>query len=86
VRFIRKTQKHHPLELSKHPSECVSKEEIRLQIDLIDKEIIALFALRFQCVSEIVKFKSDAASVVAQDRKDLVIKQRGEWAESHGLG
>ena len=74
-----------PLELAKSPSECKCKEEIRTQIDLIDKEIIALFGLRFQYVSEIVKFKSDAQSVVAQDRKDHVIKQRGEWAETHGL-
>lgn len=73
------------LNLRKSPSECKSKEEIRAQIDLIDQEIIALFAKRFTYVSEIVKYKSDAKSVVAQDRKDKVIKERGEWAESHGL-
>lgn len=69
----------------KSPSECTCKEEIRQQIDQIDKEIIALFGQRFQYVSEIVKFKNDAESIVAQDRKDHVIKQRGEWAENHGL-
>jgi len=74
-----------PLELAKSPSECKSKEEIRTQIDSIDKEIISLFGLRFQYVSEIVKYKTDIESVVAQDRKDHVIKQRGEWAEKHGL-
>jgi len=73
------------LELSKAPSECCSKAEIRNQIDSIDKEIISLFALRFQYVSEIVKFKTDAKSVVAQDRKDEVISQRGDWAEELGL-
>lgn len=73
------------MELSKAPSECCNKDEIRSQIDQIDKEIISLFALRFQYVSEIVKFKSDAQSVVAQDRKDEVIMQRGEWAEELGL-
>jgi len=73
------------LELTKSPSECKSKEEIRTQIDSIDKEIISLFGLRFQYVSEIVKYKTNAESVVAQDRKDQVIKQRGEWAEKHGL-
>lgn len=69
----------------KSPSECTCKEDIRAQIDAIDKEIIALFGQRFQYVSEIVKFKNDAESIVAQDRKDHVIKQRGEWAENHGL-
>ncbi|HLP04792.1 MAG TPA: chorismate mutase [Paludibacter sp.] len=67
------------------PSDCNCKEEIRIQIDRIDKEIIALFALRFQYVSEIVKYKTDAESVVAQERKDHVIKVRGKWAEEHGL-
>jgi chorismate mutase len=73
------------LNLSKSPVECSSKDEIRLQIDEIDKEIIKLFGLRFRYVSEIVKFKSNVESVVAQDRKDHVIKARGEWAEEHGL-
>jgi isochorismate pyruvate lyase len=73
------------LELTKKPAECTSKEEIRKHIDLIDREIISLFGLRFQYVSEIVKFKADAESVVAQDRKNLVIEQRGEWAQSVGL-
>ena len=73
------------MNLSKKPSECHSKDEIRAHIDLIDQEIIKLFALRFGYVSEIVKFKKDAESVVAQDRKDEVIKVRGEWAEQHGL-
>jgi chorismate mutase len=73
------------LNLSKSPTECSSKDEIRLQIDEIDKEIIKLFGLRFRYVSEIVKFKNNIESVVAQDRKDHVIKARGEWAEDHGL-
>jgi len=73
------------VKLSKSATECNSKEDIRSQIDKIDKEIISLFAVRFQYVSEIVKFKSDTQSVVAQDRKDEVIRQRGEWAAELGL-
>lgn len=73
------------MNLTKKPSECNCKDEIRMQIDEIDKEIIKLFALRFVYVSEIVKFKTDVESVVAQHRKDQVIKERGEWAEKHGL-
>ena len=74
-----------PLKPSKIPSECTGKEEIREQIDNIDQEIIALFGLRFQYVNEIVKYKNDVESVIAQHRKDHVIKVRGEWAEKHGL-
>jgi len=73
------------LEKTKTPSECVNKDDIRMQIDLIDKEIIALFATRFQYVCEIVKFKNDVESVIAQDRKNQVIRERGEWAIKHGL-
>lgn len=73
------------LKLSKSPSECSSKEEIRQHIDLIDREIITLFGVRFKYVSEIVKYKNDVESVIAQDRKNQVIKSRGEWAEEHGL-
>ena len=73
------------MNLSKSPAECNCKDEIRLQIDEIDKEIIKLFGLRFRYVNEIVKYKNNIESVVAQDRKDHVIKARGEWAEEHGL-
>ena len=52
---------------------------------MIDKEIIALFAKRLEYVCEIVKFKNDVESVVAQDRKNHVIKERGEWAVNQGL-
>jgi isochorismate pyruvate lyase len=60
-------------------------EEIRNQIDLIDQEIIRLFAQRSDYVHEIVKYKTDEESVIAIDRKEMVIKQRSEWAESLGL-
>jgi chorismate mutase len=69
----------------KLPKDCNSKEEIRQQIDIIDKKIIALFTRRFEYVSEIVKYKNDVESVVAQDRKNEVIKLRGKWAEETGL-
>lgn len=68
-----------------HPENCKSKEEVREQIDEIDREIIALFAQRFAYVKAIVKFKNDQESIVAQQRKDEVISQRGEWASESGL-
>ena len=60
-------------------------EEIRNQIDRIDQEIIRLFAQRSDYVHEIVKYKSDEESVIAKERKELVIRQRSEWAEAAGL-
>ncbi len=67
------------------PEECKSKDEIRYQIDLIDKEILELFALRFSYVKEIVKYKHDSKSIVAQDRKTEVIKDRANYADKLGL-
>jgi len=85
VRFFNFSIKNMKLNLTKSPKDCNSKEEIRQQIDVIDKEIIALFAKRFEYVSEIVKFKKDAESILAQDRKNEVIELRGKWAEETGL-
>jgi isochorismate pyruvate lyase len=69
----------------KSPEDCENKEEIRQQIDRIDAEILQLFAQRNKYVHAIVKFKVDEESVIAKDRKEQVIKNRGLWAEELGL-
>jgi len=69
----------------KKPGECRSAEEIRNEIDTIDRLIISLFAERHKYVEEIVKFKHDKNSIVAQERKDEVIHQRKTWAAESGL-
>jgi isochorismate pyruvate lyase len=68
------------------PADCNSKEEIRVQIDQVDRAIIELFALRNNYVQAIVQFKeADIESIIAKDRKEEVIRLRGEWAEQSGL-
>ena len=65
---------------------CKSIEEIRQQIDLIDQRLIQLFAQRYEYVQAVVKFKKKTKdSIIAADRKEFVIRQRSEWAESFGL-
>ena len=64
---------------------CQSIDEVRAQIDKIDREIIELFAKRNEFVHAIVQFKTDEESVVAIDRKNEVINQRAKWAETKGL-
>ena len=65
---------------------CKSKEEVREQIDLIDKELIHLFAKRYEFVKEIVKFKEKTEdAIIANDRKEMVINQRSDWALKNGL-
>jgi len=71
--------------ISKKPDQCESMEDIRNEIDRIDHQIINLFSERLQYVEEIVRFKKDEESVIAQKRKDFVIKQRAAWAGEKGL-
>jgi len=69
----------------KHPEDCDSAEEIRNEIDKIDREIISMFSKRHSYIEEIVKFKNDENEIIASDRKEQVIRQRREWAASQGL-
>ncbi|MDX2432795.1 MAG: chorismate mutase [Bacteroides sp.] len=73
------------MKLSKKPHACENIQEIRDALDQIDLEIVRLFALRSEYVKEIVKFKGDDKSIVASERRELVIKQRKKWAQESGV-
>lgn len=67
------------------PQDCQSIEEVRAEIDALDRQILSLLGIRFQYVKEIVRFKSNNEEIVAQDRYDAVIKSRRELAMEHNL-
>ena len=69
----------------KNPDSCQSIEEIREAIDGIDHQILKLFSERYGFVKAIVKFKTDEASVIAENRQKEVIEKRREWAAELGL-
>jgi isochorismate pyruvate lyase len=69
----------------KDPESCKSIEEIRQAIDEIDCQILKLFSERYGFVKAIVKFKTDEASVIAENRQKEVIEKRREWATELGL-
>lgn len=69
----------------KNPENCRSIEEIREAIDGIDHQIMKLYSERYGFVKEIVKFKADEASVIAESRQMEVIGKRREWAVEFGL-
>lgn len=69
----------------KNPENCKSIEEIREAIDEIDYQILKLYQERYAFVKEIVKFKTDEASVIAENRQEEVIAQRRVWAVELGL-
>lgn len=72
--------------VDKSASECKSIEDVRQQIDLIDQEVIRLFAKRQEYVKEVVKYKDKTEeAIIAAERKEFVINQRSEWAQAYGL-
>jgi isochorismate pyruvate lyase len=69
----------------KKPGDCGSIEEVRIEIDRIDKQIIDLISERYSYINEIVKYKSNAVDVKAQKRYDEVFEIRRKWAQEKGL-
>ena len=69
----------------KMPDECTNIQEIRTEIDEIDRQVIASFAKRFAYVKAASKFKTDATSVRAKERFVAMLEQRRTWAQENGL-
>lgn len=69
----------------KAPNECLNMQEIRLEIDRIDRKIIAAFGERFEYVKAASKFKTSDTSVKAPERFKSMLQQRRIWAEEEEL-
>jgi len=72
--------------MNKLPKDCSNLDEVRNEIDLIDKEIINLIAERLDFVKEVVKYRPAQQKEVPDNIRYLkVIQMRGEWAKEAGL-
>jgi len=72
--------------MAKSAKECKNLEELRLEIDSLDKEIIRLIALRKEYAHEVVRYKEKTVeAIVAQERYDGVIARRKSLAAEQGL-
>ncbi|MFA7496911.1 MAG: isochorismate lyase [Acidithiobacillus sp.] len=69
----------------KEPIQCSDMEDIRAEIDRLDKSIIALIGKRFQYVQAAAKFKTSESSVRAPERFKAMLQQRRIWAQDQGL-
>jgi len=69
----------------KMPEECANMEDIRGEIDALDKEVIALLGRRFGYVQAASKFKTSQADVRAPQRFEAMLEQRRIWAQDAGL-
>ncbi len=57
------------------PRRCASLEEVRTEIDRLDRAIVPLLAERGAYVLQAASFKADAAHVAAPDRVERVIRK-----------
>ncbi len=73
------------MEAQKRPDECTGMDDIRREIDALDRAVIALLGQRFQYVLAASKFKTSATSVRAPQRLQAMLLQRRQWAEAEGL-
>jgi isochorismate pyruvate lyase len=64
---------------------CASLAEVRLHIDRIDRDMIALMAERGKYVAEAGRFKKDPAAVSAPGRVEAIIARVRKTAEADGL-
>lgn len=69
----------------KAPNECLNMQDIRAEIDVIDRQIINAFGKRFEYVKAASKFKTSKTSVKAPERFKSMLQQRRIWAEEQGL-
>jgi len=69
----------------KEPGDCADLQDIRAEIDRIDREVIAALGQRFAYVKAAAKFKTSESSVKASDRFATMLAERREWAAAVGL-
>jgi isochorismate pyruvate lyase len=71
--------------IPKRPDECADLQEIRAEIDRLDRQIVAGLGERARYVTAAAKFKTDASSVKASERLAAMLTRRRAWAEEEGL-
>lgn len=69
----------------KRPEACETIEEVRAEIDRIDRLIVEALAERRQYVQAVMRFKHTEGDVRAPARQAQVIAMRRQWAEALDL-
>ena len=65
--------------------DCQNMEDIRAEIDSIDKELISLISKRATYVNKAAQFKKNESDVKAPARVDKMLKERRTWAEDKNI-
>lgn len=69
----------------KPPESCQTIEEVRSEIDRIDRGIVEALAERQGYVRAIMRFKDSPDAIKAPDRQRVVMESRRAWAGEAGL-
>jgi isochorismate pyruvate lyase len=69
----------------KKPDQCADLAEVRVEIDRIDRDVIAALGERFLYVNAAAKFKKNRGEVAAPERVTAMLEQRRKWAAGAGL-
>jgi len=69
----------------KKPNECQNMDDIRIEIDRIDKELISLISKRAGYVNRAADFKKSETDVKAPKRVEKMLVQRKTWAEEKNI-
>lgn len=69
----------------KKPGECSNLEDIRCEIDRLDKEMVNLLGCRLGYVLAAAAFKKNEDDIPAPDRVRSMLVQRRAWARECGL-
>jgi isochorismate pyruvate lyase len=67
------------------PGECQSIEDVRTEIDRIDRDILALLGCRAGYVHAAARFKPTEEAVAAPERQAAMLRARRAWAEEEDL-
>ena len=67
------------------PVECQAKQEIRSEIDRLDRQLITLLAERFAYVRRMAELKQGPDEALVQQRVDEVLDKVARKAEELGL-
>ncbi len=67
------------------PQDCESLDEVRSQIDQLDRSLIDAISRRQKYVHAAARFKHSEDQVHAYDRRRSMLASRRLWAESDGV-
>ena len=69
----------------KKSQECQNLNEVRQEIDRIDREMMRQFSERYEYVKAASKFKPNVASIAAPDRVASMLEERKLWAKEESF-